>query len=86
MFVPPGMLVRVKREGNKRNINNIRGIGVWSHGKRFNACYEVDTFTKGQFKQMNGDDDDKIKFGDDSITIETGKAPDYLVNFTIRCQ
>uniref|UniRef100_A0A7M5V0H6 Uncharacterized protein n=1 Tax=Clytia hemisphaerica TaxID=252671 RepID=A0A7M5V0H6_9CNID len=71
IFVPPGMLVRIKRDGKKRNINGLRGIGVWSHRKRFNAAIEINTFTKGQFKQMNGDDDDPIKFGDDSITIET---------------
>ena len=81
-FVPPGMLVRIKRSGGKKNVNGIRGVGVWSHRTRFDSAVEINAFTKGQFKQMNGDGDDKIHFGDDSIHIEVGKSVHLSVYFS----
>lgn len=71
------MLVRIKMSGRK-NLNGIKGVGVYSHNTRFNRATEINAFTKGQFKQMNGDNDDKIKFGDDTIHIEVGKSIHYF--------
>jgi len=71
------MYTRIKRSGGQKNLVGIRGIGVWTHPSRFDNAIEINAFTKGQFKQMNGDDDDDDD-DDESVTFTTEIEEDII--------
>ena len=68
------MYIRIKRSNGLSNLNGLRGVGVWTHPSMFDKAIEINGFTKGQFKQMNGDDDDD-KDDEESITFVTEVDP-----------